>query len=61
VAWDITIVPWTKGPKIKILDLEVQTSTLLVKILIQGLNPRLEPWKILIHHKVDQLRQNYKG
>lgn len=60
-AWDTTILPWTKGPKIKILDLEAQTFTLLVKMLIQGLNPRLEPWKILIRHRVDQLKHNYRG
>jgi len=34
VAWDTTILPWSKSPKIKILDLEAQTFTLLVKMLI---------------------------
>jgi hypothetical protein len=56
VAWDTTILPWIKGPKIKILDPEAQTFTLLIKMLIGGFNPRPKPWKILIHHKVDQLR-----
>jgi len=56
VAWDTTILPWTRGPRIKILDPEVQTSTLLVKMLIQGLNLGLEPWKIPICHRLDQLR-----
>jgi hypothetical protein len=61
VAWNTTILPWTKGPKIKILDLKVQTFSLLVKMLIQGLNPRPKPWKILISHRVDQLKRNYRG
>jgi len=61
VAWDTTILPWTKGPKIKILDLEAQTFTLLIKMLIQGFNLRPKPWKILIRHRVDQLKHNYRG
>ncbi len=55
VAWDTTILPLTKG-RIKTLDLEVQTSSLRAKMLIQGLNPRPEPRKIFIRHRVDQLR-----
>jgi hypothetical protein len=55
VTWDITILPLIKVG-IKILDIEAQTFALLTKMLIQGFNLRPEPWKIFIHHKVDQLR-----
>jgi hypothetical protein len=58
MAWDKTILPSINGPKIKILDLEAETFT-LVKMLTRGLNLRPEPWKIFIRHRVDQLKQNY--
>jgi hypothetical protein len=60
VTWDTTIFPLTKGG-IKILDLEAHTSILFAKMLIQGFNLLPKPWKIFLHHRVDNLKQNFKG
>jgi hypothetical protein len=60
VTWDTTILPLTKGG-IKILDLEAHTCILFAKMLIQGFNLLPKPWKILLHHRVDNLKQNFKG
>jgi hypothetical protein len=29
-------------------------------MVIRGLNPRPKPWKIIPHHKVDNLKHNFK-
>jgi hypothetical protein len=60
VAWGITILPLV-NVGIKILDLEAQTTALLTKILVRGLTPRPEHWKVLLCHWVVNLRQSYKG
>ncbi len=59
VAWDTTILPLVKGG-IKIKNPKTQTTTLLAKVLVKGLNPRLEPWKILLRHKINNLRQSFR-
>jgi hypothetical protein len=46
---------------IKILDLETQTIALFTKMLIRGLTPRVELWKVFLCHWVVNLRQSYRG
>jgi hypothetical protein len=57
VAYDTIILPLFRGG-IKILDLEAQPSTLLA---CWGNYASLEPWKILFKHRLDDLKQHYKG
>jgi hypothetical protein len=59
IAWDIAILPLTRGG-IKILDPKDQITTLFTKMLMKGLNLGPEPWKILLHHRVDNMTQCFK-
>jgi hypothetical protein len=45
---------------IKILDPKVQSIALLAKMLVRGLALGTKPWKVLLCHRVDKLRQIYK-
>jgi len=49
VAWDSTILPIFHGG-IKIFDPEVQAKALLAKMVVRGLTPGSEPWKVLLQH-----------
>jgi hypothetical protein len=57
VAYNTIIFPLFRGG-IKILDLEAQPSTLLAS---WGNYASLEPWKISLKHRLDDLKQHYKG
>jgi hypothetical protein len=60
VAWDTTTLPLSKRG-IKVLDLEVQSTTFLTKMLVKGLALGTKPWEVLLCHRVNNLRQFYKG
>ena len=60
VKWDTAVLPIVRGG-VKILDPQWQTSALLVKLLIRGLSPGYEPWKVLVRFRVRQTKQSRRG
>lgn len=60
VRWDSAILPIAHGG-IKIFDPYAQASALLAKLISRGLEPGPEPWKVLLRHKVGQIRRMHKG
>jgi hypothetical protein len=55
VAWDFAIQPHGLGG-VKLLDPITQASSLLAKLLIRGLRPGFEPWKIFLLHRLNNIR-----
>ena len=60
MKWDTTVLPIVRGG-VKILDLQWQASTLLVKLLKRGLMVEYESWKVLVHFQVLQTKQLRRG
>ena len=55
LKWDTAILPLTAGG-IKVLDIELQSNALLVKMLTRGVNPEPKPWKALLIHNLNKLQ-----
>lgn len=60
VKWATAVLPIVRGG-VKILDPQWQASALLVKLLIRGMSPGYEPWKVLVRHRVTQTKQSRRG
>jgi hypothetical protein len=55
VKWETLILLATQGG-LGIIDPKAQLEALLAKLLVRGLAPGGEPWKEIIHNKVDRIK-----
>lgn len=60
VKWDTIIQLMTQGG-LKIIGPATKARALLAKLIARGLTPGLEPWKIMVRHRIEAIRFKQNG